>query len=92
MPTVTMVNMTAQEEANKVKELVIYALVAEGYLDDAKGAEFLYSYCVVVRMRSWFGRLIDKAFGEPVDGGAVYHVAKIVKHDKKPDDEREDGR
>jgi hypothetical protein len=80
MPTVTMTDMSGQEEANKVKELVIYAMVAEGYLDEAKGAEFLSNYCVVLRDRSWFGRLIDKAFGEPAEGCMQYQVAKIVRY------------
>ena len=76
---VTIADMGGQVEANKIKELVVSALVAEGYLDRAKAHEFLSCYCVVMRERGWFGRLIDKAFGEVKEGYMQYQVAKLVK-------------
>jgi hypothetical protein len=78
MPTVTMVDMSAQKEANLAKEVVIAALVAEGYLTGEQAQDFLSKYAVVLRGRSWFGRMMDKLRGEIDVNCCQYEVARLV--------------
>lgn len=73
-----MIDLTLQHEANKVKEAVAAAMVAEGYLTPEKGDEFLGRYAVVLRERSWFGQVFDRLRGAPSDGFAQYNVVKVA--------------
>lgn len=74
----TMIDMSPQEDANKVKEVVVGALVADGYLTAEKGSEFLARYAVVLRGRSWFGRIFDKLRGEVLEEHLQYTVVRVV--------------
>ena len=78
MGTSSFIDMSAQEEANKVKEFVVLGLVAEGYMTKEQADEFLGRYCVVLRGRSWFGRVFDRLRGTPAAGSFEYSLARVV--------------
>jgi hypothetical protein len=46
--------------ANMVKDAVVSAMIADGYLTLEKGKEFSSNYAIILRKKSLFGRLIDE--------------------------------
>ncbi len=73
-----MVDMTDQQTANNVKEVVVAGLVAEGYLTRTQGDEVLGRYAVVFRGRSWFGRMFDRLRGEVPGERVQINLVRVV--------------
>lgn len=64
-------------EANKVKEIVLRALVQEGYLAKEKADDFLSKYAIIEHRKGWLGTIIDKLL--PKDSkSSYYRIIKIL--------------
>lgn len=64
-------------EANKVKELVIRALVQEGFLTQQKAQLFLEDYAVIQHAKGWLGRFFDSRLENSSD--KFYRIVKKIR-------------
>lgn len=64
-------------DANLVKNVVVYALVKEGFLSEASAVEFNKNYSVILTEKSWFKNWYNYLFKKRNDG-QYYDVVKIV--------------
>lgn len=63
--------------ANNIKNVVVYALVKEGFLSEASAVEFNKNYSVILTEKSWFKNWYNYLFKKRNDG-QYYDVVKIV--------------
>lgn len=65
-------------DANTVKNIVLAAMINEGYISDEKAHEFADKYVVIVSKKSWFERTYNRFFKNRKSDGYYYDVVKYV--------------
>lgn len=77
-------------DANIVKDVVVKAMVTEGYISEDKAYEFISKYYVTITRESWYKRLFQNVFKNRTANGWYYDVVKFVNteysNDKQLDD------
>lgn len=66
-----------EEQANTVKEALIYGLINEEFLSEEDGKEILENYGIVLRKKGMFGTLLDKVRGTPEQGSVRVELVKF---------------
>lgn len=64
-------------EANKIKEIVVRALVQEGYISKEKADDFLSKYAIIDHQKGWLGTFVDRLLPKE-DRNGYYRVVKIL--------------
>jgi DNA/RNA endonuclease G (NUC1) len=70
---------------NLVKDQVLNALIAEGYLDAKQGKYFKENYGVLVSKKSWFASIFSKS--KRNETGLYIDVIKFIDVNAKDEDE-----
>ena len=67
-----------QSDFNLVKEVLVSALVREGYLASDKADEFLKRYAIITHKRGWLGRKFEHFFNNESEQTTKISVVKLV--------------